>query len=146
MPARTPEEFEQRCRELFERHRQTRPHWPQDYAQAMADPIIGRLVELDAKHGITPREGARICAGEPPEVPQGFSSPGAHETAQPHLPPPIAKSRLKRPPARNLGVFQDTPPSLSGKDRAAGERRECPSCAGVIADCPDCQGTGYART
>lgn len=155
MPARTPLEFDARCRELFERHRQTRPHWPRDYASAMSDPIIGRLIELDAKHGITPRDGARVVAGEPPEVPQGFSSPGAHETVQPYLPPPIAKKRLKRPIPRDRGALQQLPPALSGKDRAAGERPSCPECdgAGIMyppniingLPCLACFGTGCAR-
>ena len=155
MPARTPEEVEQRCRELFERHRQTRPHWPQDYALAMSDPIIGRLIELDAKHGITPREGARICAGEPPEVPQGFSSPGASQSVQATLPPPIPKKRLRAPMPRDHGALQQLSPILSGKDLAAGERPLCPECdgAGIMyppniingLPCLACLGTGHAR-
>ena len=129
----SPEDFLKRCRELYHRHKQTRPHWPASFDDAMNDPIVGRLLELDAKHGITPREGAKRIASEPPEHPQGvpwvfvLPLPGAIDSASlaaPSCKPALASSD----PAGHLQAQADAeqPPRrfLSGKDRAAGERED----------------------
>lgn len=45
--------FDLTCRRVYAVRVRTRPHWPATYEAAMADPLIGRLIELDAREGIS---------------------------------------------------------------------------------------------
>lgn len=70
-------------RATYTREQPYRHHWPKDYAQGMADPIIARVVDMMARRQVTAfgrRRADRVNAGvvyvvTPPETPQGI--PGA---------------------------------------------------------------------
>lgn len=38
---------------VYQLKKRWRPHWPDTFEQATADPLISRIIKLDAAHGIT---------------------------------------------------------------------------------------------
>lgn len=37
---------------VYQLKKRSRPHWPDTFAAAMRDPLIRRIIELDAAHGV----------------------------------------------------------------------------------------------
>lgn len=89
---------------VYQHKRRTRPHWPDTFEGAMADPLIRRIIELDAAHGVTltirPRDLTDLF------YESGSAPLDAISNAQP---------RREQAPA---------PRFIDGKSRAAGERDE----------------------
>lgn len=97
-----PKPTDDELRAVYFVERQTRPHWPADYAQGMADPLTARIVGLIAQHGRKGPVRGQDAPQRPVKARQAWLQDVASSTA------PATAAPYRRP--------------LDFKSRAAGER------------------------
>lgn len=107
---------EKHLRAAFARERPYRPHWPDTYESAAADPIILRVLDMLARHV------------EPPHQRRRWAFEGVQQSLQapPEAPPPMPPEWGPARPALDGMRVPDSMrrPALDNKSRAAGEREE----------------------
>lgn len=93
---------------LYQLKRRTRPHWPDTFEAAMQDPLIRRIIELDAAHGVT-------LVIRPSVQPRDLTDLFYESGSAPLDAISNAQPRREQAPA---------PRFIDNKSRAAGERDE----------------------